>query len=177
VKLARLLSPVAAAGSSFSVLDDSGRTVLKGRVGRDLGRWNGGFPHVYPIDFSGVRGAGTYSIAVSGAVQARSPAFRVGDPSGLYAGLAGNEVRFLRGQRDGPDVDRSILGRQPTHLADRSALVYRTPRYRGDQLVGRLHPAGGSADVLGGWMDAGDTLKYAETGSFADALLLYAIRD
>jgi len=27
------------------------------------------------------------------------------------------EVRFLRGQRDGPDVDRSILGRQPTHLA------------------------------------------------------------
>jgi endoglucanase len=175
-KNARLLSPVAAPGARFEVLDQSGDKVMAARVGRDRGRWSSSFGHVYEIDFSRLRRPGTYSIAIAGSVRARSPSFRIERSSDLYGPLARSEVRFLRAQRDGRDVDAAILDRRPSHLADRSASVYATPRYRRDRLVGGLRRVGGAVDVSGGWMDAGDTLKYAETASFTEAMLLYALR-
>jgi len=176
VKHARLLSSVPAAGARFEVLDAGGGKVMEGQVGHDLGRWSGAFPHVYAIDISGVRGPGSYSIEVTGPVQARSPPFRIEASSVLYGPLAANAVRFLGAQRDGPNVDPAILERRPSHLADRRAYIYATPAYRHDRLVRGLRRVGGPIDVSGGWMDAGDTLKYAETASFSEAMLLYALR-
>jgi endoglucanase len=176
VKHARLLSPAPAAHARFEVLDGGGGRVAQGRVGRDLGRWSRSFPHVYAIDFSRVRSPGTYSIEVSGPAQARSPPFRIDASPALFGPLAANAVRFLSAQRDGPDVDPAILDRRPSHLADGRSFIYATPAYRHDRLVGRLRRVGGPIDVSGGWMDAGDTLKYAETASFSEALLLYSLR-
>jgi endoglucanase len=44
-------------------------------------------------------------------------------------------------------------------------------------VVGSLVPLGGPpVDVAGGWSDAGDYLKFVETASFVEDLLLYTIR-
>lgn len=173
-KIARLLSPVADPRARFVVRDAGGAVVLSGRVGRDLGRWSSAFPHVYRIDLSALRAPGRYVVSVSGRGAARSPAFAVGSAAQLYTPLVVNELRFLRAQRDGPNVDPTILRRGPSHLADRAALQYRAPVYRHGLLRGSLHQVGGPIDVSGGWMDAGDTLKFAETASFTETLLATA---
>ena len=162
----------------FRVVNASGATVLTAGVGRDRGAWNGRWRHVYPLDFSGLRTPGSYRIALA-AGGVRSPAFLIGGTS--YSQLAADEVSFLREQRDGPEVDPSLLGRQPSHLADAHALAYRTPAYHNDVLSsasgGGLSAIPGPAiDVSGGWSDAGDYLKFVETASFVEDMLLYTIR-
>jgi hypothetical protein len=174
-KIARLLSPVAVARAPFRVLDGAGSTVMRGRTGPDLGRWSRRFGHVYRLDLSGLRTAGSYTVEVTGAHPAHSPPFRVGAASDLYSPLLADVVRFVASRRDGPDVDRAILGRRPSHLTDAAALTYATPVYRGTRLLGPPRRIGGPVDVSGGWMDAGDTLKFAGTSSFTELMILTAL--
>ena len=106
----------------------------------------------------------------------RSDPFVLGDA--VYSSLAARELGFLRAQRDGSEVDSSLLARRPAHLADASASVYKTPAYRNETLLGGLTPLGGPpVDVAGGWSDAGDYLKFVETASFVENMLLYTIRE
>ena len=96
----------------------------------------------------------------------------------MYAPLARNALRFYLAQRDGADVDPSVLDRQPSHLTDAHATAYLPPTYSGYHLVGGLTPVGGpSVNVEGGWFDAGDYLKFVQTASYTDAVLLMAARD
>jgi hypothetical protein len=113
----------------------------------------------------------------SGRAVARSAPFRIADRSGLYATAIDNGVRFLRAQRDGPDVDPSVMDRRPSHLLDEHATVYAPPRYRGLTLASKLRAIGGPVDVSGGWFDAGDYLKFFETASFTETMLLVSLRD
>lgn len=166
-KLARLMTSAPARGASFEVTDAAGAVVLRGRAGADLGRWNRAFAHVYRLDLSALTAPGSYTLRVG---RSRA-ALTVAGAAALYQPLVARELAFLRAQRDGPNVDGSILGRGPSHLADAAALEYRTPVYRRGRLVGGLHRVGGPVDVAGGWMDAGDTLKFAETASFTEVLL------
>ena len=163
-----------AAPRAVAVLRDaSGRIVERAPLGRDRGRWSRAFPHVYEVRLPPAA-PGTYTVAVGAAA---SSAFRVAAARELFGPPATAELRFLRGQRDGADVDSSILGRRPSHLTDAHATVYSAPRFSGTRLAGRLRRIGGPVDVSGGWMDAGDTLKYAETASFTEVALLVALRD
>jgi endoglucanase len=176
-KTATAMAQAPLRGRAFRVLDSRGRAVLKGVAGRDRGGWNRRWRHTYPLDFSAVNAPGVYTIAlVAGGHEIRSSPFGVGVAD--YATLAAREVSFLREQRDGPEVDHSLLGRMPSHLEDAHALIYETPRYRGDVLSGGLRPAGGGpVNVAGGWADAGDYVKFVETASFAEDLLLYTLRE
>jgi endoglucanase len=152
-----------------------GATVLAGSAGRDRGAWSSRWRHAYPLDFSALRKPGSYTIVLTEPGEVRSPTFVVGGTP--YSRLAANEVSFLREQRDGPEVDPSLLGRQPSHLADARALAYRTPAYRNDVLLGSLIPLSNTpVDVSGGWSDAGDYLKFVETASFVEDVLLYTVR-
>jgi endoglucanase len=153
--------------------------VFRSRSARDLGRWNRRYQAVYLLDFSGLRAPGRYRISVAGAVAASSPEFSVAAPARLYGRLVRNGVRYFRSERDGPDVDRSVLRRRPANLTDRRAWVYRAPRYdSNDNLLGRFHRTGGPVNAEGGWFDAaGGYEKFAYTSSFADGLLLLAARD
>lgn len=176
---ALLLSSGPLPGARFAVLAADGSVVRRGAAGRSLGRWSARFPVVEALDLGRLPGPATDRVVVTrgGATLAVSPPFQVAAPAALYAPLVGNAVRFLRAQRDGPDVDPTLLGRRPAHLLDAHATLFATPRYRGDVLAGALAPAGGTIDASGGWFDAGDYLKLFETASFTDVLLLAALRD
>ena len=111
--------------------------------------------------------------------RAVSPTFTIGDGSQLYRQLVDNAVQYFTSERDGPDVDSAVLGRQPANLTDENAYVYADPAYdSNDNLLGTLKKIGGPVDVSGGWFDAGGGYeKFAFTASYADALMLIAARD
>jgi len=177
-KRAVVMSRVAAGGMPWRVADIQGDTVLTGRLGTALPAWNANFPYEYDISLAGLTGTGTYRVLVGSSVYAASPLFRVATGHTLYAPLARNALRFYLAQRDGAGVDPSVLDRQPSHLTDASANAYLPPDYRFGRLQGGLKPVGGPpVDAEGGWFDAGDYLKFVETASYADAVLLMAARD
>jgi endoglucanase len=173
---ARVLSRRRETGAPFTVADGAGRVVARGRVGRDLGPWSARFPHVARLTLPAL-GAGDYVVRVAGREPAVSAPVHAGDPPALARPVIADALRFFATQHDGDDVAGAELTRGPTHLADRGARQYAVPRYRGDRLVGGLHAVGGPVDVSGGWFDAGDDIKFLETASFADAMLLWTARD
>src|SRR4051794_35587651 len=65
-KEAFLLSAEPQAGASFSVLDATGTVALSAPVGQDLGAWSPAYGHVYKLDFSAVKTAGSYHVQVDG---------------------------------------------------------------------------------------------------------------
>ena len=57
-------------------------------------------------------------------------------------------------------------------------MTYCTPRVDGDGVFAcDLKPLGRTIDASGGWWDAGDYLKFVQTTSYTDALLLAGVRD
>jgi len=174
-KRAYLMSATPAAGATFTVRNAAGRTLASGRVGGDLGAWSSGFPHVYPIDVQ-VRAAGTYTIAADGAT---SPAFVVASGRRVYGQALRNALSFYQDERDGPEFIRSPLRTAPAHLNDEHAMTYLTPAVdpSTDGFDGDLTPLGKRIDAAGGWWDAGDYLKFVETTSYTDAMLLAGVRD
>jgi endoglucanase len=171
-----VLAPAPVDGTPYTVNDSHGRAVLKGKISGDLGAWNPTYGHVYRIDFTALRTPGTYTLRAAGAA---SPRFRVGDTEDLFNPLVRDAVSFFAVQRDGADVDRSLLDRKPSHLADRAATVYEPPVFTGeggDEIAAPLKAIGGPVDVEGGWFDAGDFVKFTHTTAYSLASLLYVQR-
>jgi endoglucanase len=156
---------------SFTVAGPRGRIVLRGTATGPQ-RWSA-HRLVYTLDLSGVRVAGRYTVRFAGA---RSPPLRVAGAATLYQPLSANAISFLQSQHDGREVLPGPMRRVPAHLRDGSAAVYAQPAYRGEQLLGRLTPTGTRVDAAGGWFDAGDYLKFVETASFTDSVLLFTLR-
>jgi endoglucanase len=178
-KVAFAMLPAKVSQVSFTVSGGHG-VVFRGTSGDDVGSWNAAYPAVYQLDFTGLTRPGSYRVAVSaGGASAVSPRFAVASGRALYHQLVLNGVRYFTSERDGADVVRSVLHREPANLTDRQALVYRDPVYdSNDNLLGTFHAIGGPVDVSGGWFDAGGGYeKFAYTGSYADGLLLLAARD
>jgi endoglucanase len=163
------------ANADFAVLDAHGHKVYSGTVGHDnRGPWNTTYHGVYPITFSAVTAPGTYHIVVSGGAAGSSPAFTVADAKSLYTKAIVDGVSFFQVQRDGPDIVRGALNRKPAHLNDASASVYAIPNFEDESDVitdAKLTKIGGPVNVLGGWFDAGDYLKFTHTTAYGDLLL------
>jgi hypothetical protein len=102
------MASVPAPGARFTVADDEGRTVAAGRVGPDLGPWSRRYRHVYPVDFTRMRRAGTFMLTIGGPAPARA-LVSVGSGAALYAAPIRNALAFYRVQRDGPAIVRSAL--------------------------------------------------------------------
>jgi endoglucanase len=176
IKQAILMATGSENGASFDVVDVStGKTVYSAPIGAGQGKWNSAFPNTYLLDFSSITTTGSYSIRVKGPIAANSPTFRIDTAKNLYSGLLPNALFFYLAQRDGPDVDPRVLERQPSHLTDEHAYIYDIPIYKHGVLQG-LTRIGGPIDVSGGWFDAGDYLKFVETASYTDAIMLFAVR-
>jgi hypothetical protein len=153
--------------------------VYQGTSTENVGSWNSAYQAVYRLSFSGVNSPGVYQVKVTSPAAASSPAFVIGDGAQLYRQLVDNAVQYFTSERDGPDVDPSVLDRQPANLTDEKASIYADPAYdSNDNLLGTLKKIGGPVDVAGGWFDAGGGYeKFAYTVSYADALMLIAARD
>jgi endoglucanase len=177
-----LMSPSAlAAGATYQVSDGSCTTLLTAPVGADLGNWNTGFPHVYDIDVSSVGCNGNYTVQVSDGSISAGAVIQVGSGPGLYGPLLSNALFFYKAQRDGANVDSTVLNRQPSHLKDETATIYAAPSYATDGSDVLQSPlsavGGGTVDVSGGWFDAGDYLKFVQTASYVVAVMLVSVRD
>ena len=174
-KQALLMSRVPMTGQAYAVAPVAGgQPALRGRVGPSRGAWSSGWPYVYALGFGGLRSTGRYVVRAGGATSAP---FQIGGADSLYDRLVGAAASFFAAQRDGPDVIPGALHRQPSHLLDRHAAVYRVPAYSGTTLAGPLVPTGQQLDVSGGWFDAGDYLKFVETSSFDLVELEWALRE
>jgi endoglucanase len=150
----------------------------QGTSSLDVGSWNSAYQAVYQLSFSGLSVPGVYQVKVTSPAAAVSPAFVIGTGAQLYGQLVDNAVQYFTSERDGPDVDPSVLGRQPANLTDENAYIYADPKYdSNDNLLGTLKKIGGPIDVSGGWFDAGGGYeKFAYTTSYTDALMLIAAR-
>jgi endoglucanase len=178
-KVAYLMLGTKTPGLTFSVVNRVGHTVLRGRAGSTAGWWSSTYPAVYPLDLTGVHAVGTYRVVVPGA-SATSPWFRIASKTSLLAPRVADIAAFFQAQRDGADVVAGPLHRKPSHLNDAKAYVYAWPTYESpdsDAIVGaKLDKVAGPVDVEGGWFDAGDFIKFAQTTAYADSLLLIAQR-
>ncbi len=177
-KVAFAMLPTKVAAVRFEVITPYG-VAYRGTSTDDLGSWNSGYRAVYQLSFSGVDTPGRYEVKLLSPASAASPAFIIGDGAQLYRQLVDNSVRYFTSERDGPDVDPSVMGRQSANLTDEKAYVYADPKYdSNDNLLGSFRKIGGPVDVSGGWFDAGGGYeKFAYTASYADALMLIAARD
>jgi len=176
-KLAFAMLARPAGSVSFEVIGSHG-VVYRGRSADDVGRWNANYQAVYQLNFSALHRPGSYRVELQGSA-AQSPPFRIAPSAALYHQLVLNAVRYYTSERDGGDVVSSVLDRQPANLTDRSAYVYKDPRYDdNDNLLGTLTRIGGPVNVSGGWFDAGGGYeKFGYTASYADGLMLIAARD
>jgi endoglucanase len=176
VMVARPVSSV-----TFKIIGPGGVVVFRGRSSDDVGRWNSSFHAVYRLNFSALAQQGSYRIRIRAAAEtATSPRFRIASSSALYHQLVLNAVRYYTSERDGADVEHSVLDREPANLTDRRAYVYATPDYDNNtgNLDAKLRRIAGPVNVSGGWFDAGGGYeKFAYTASYADGLMLVAARD
>ena len=161
-------------GAAFTVTDRrTGRRILSGRLARSRGAFNRHWRFVYQVDLTGLRRPGTYVLRSAGAT---SPQITVASGAAPYRPLTRDLLTFFQQQRDGPDVIPGPLNRQPSHLLDERASVYATPTYQGTTLTSALTPTGTQLNASGGWFDAGDYLKFVETASFDDVMMLFTLR-
>ncbi len=156
---------------AFTVSSAGGRVLARGRATGPV-RWNARYV-VYTLALRGMRAQGRYTVRFAGA---RSSSLRVASAAALYGPLSAGALSFFAAQRDGPEQLPGSLHRVPSHLRDSSAAVYSPPSYDGTTLLGGLTPTGAHIDASGGWFDAGDYLKFVETASFSDSVLLFALR-
>ena len=176
-KRAYLMSTDPETGATFAVKSGS-TTVFSASIGPDLGKWSKTFTHVYPLDFDSLASAGMYTIHVSGPIGASSPAFKIADRSSLYTAAISNSLSFYQNERDGANYIPSALRTAPAHLNDANAMTYLTPKANtSGAFSGDLTPLGVRIDASGGWWDAGDYLKFVQTTSYTDAVLLVGVRD
>jgi endoglucanase len=155
-KRAIVLSAATRAGAPFTVADASGRIVLRGRLAAASGSarpWR----KAAVADLTAVRTPGSYLVRAGGLRAARR---WVVTAAGAAARRPVRQMlRFFAVNSDGREPSPA---HGPSHLNDATV--------RGGPLAGRR------IDLTGGWMDAGDTLKFTQTTSFAAAALLLSAR-
>jgi endoglucanase len=157
------------------VVNSSGKTVDTLKLGGSLGAWNGRYPYVYKVTFSGVTAPGLYTLRFGGSA---SPKFQVGAATSLYATDLANSLYFYENEQDGPSFVRTPLRTAPAHLNDEKAAIYKTPVVDSNGLFkGDLSRIGTTTiDASGGWWDAGDYLKFVETTSYVVTMMLDGIK-
>src|SRR3954451_10103587 len=152
-KLAVVASGRDLVGKSFRVLDDAGRAVLSGKLTRASGS-RAPWKRAAVADLSAVAAPGSYRVAVG---RLRSRPWVVDDdaPSGAIAAM----LQFFAANSDGNEPS-------PVH----------SPSHLNDAVVASGPYAGQHFDLAGGWMDAGDMVKFTSTTGHSAALLQAAAR-
>lgn len=152
-KIAIVATTKSLTGKRFRVVDATGHVVETGKLARAPGTatpWK----HAAQADLSAITAPGAYVVAVG---RLRSRPWVVADdaPQAAIAAM----LQFFAANSDGNEPS-PLHG--PSHLND--ALVASGPY------------AGQHFDLTGGWMDAGDMIKFTQTTGLAATLLQAAAR-
>ncbi|HEX2587678.1 MAG TPA: glycoside hydrolase family 9 protein, partial [Gaiellales bacterium] len=176
-KQAFVMASAALSGATYAVSNGT-TNVATGSLGSSVGSWSTAYPDVYSIDFSNVTANGTYHITVSGPVSVASPTFTINTGPTVYGGALKNALSFFQNERDGSKFIASPIRTAAGHLTDQNAMTYTTPSANSSgRFSGDLSSLGVHIDASGGWWDAGDYLKFLETTSYTDGVLLSGVRD
>lgn len=154
-KTAVLGSAQGAVGDPFSVVDAEGAEVLTG-VLEEVDGTPAPWGHAALADFTAVTEPGTYRL-VAGDVT--SPVVTVEDDP--YPALLTSLLPVYDANADGREPSSY---HQPSHLHDARSRI-RNGSHRGERI-----------DMTGGWMDAGDQLKFTVTIAYAATMLQLAAR-
>ena len=151
-KRAVVLSSRRLGGRSFTVTSASGRVVLRGRLRRARGSarpWR----YAAVADLSAVRRSGSYRVRVAGRTSPR--AWVVTGAGTASSSLIAAVLGFFAVESDGAEPS-------PAHA----------PSHSNDAVIAGV----GRVDLTGGWMDAGDTLKFTGTTAYGVVAMLLAAR-
>ncbi|WAC71456.1 glycoside hydrolase family 9 protein [Roseateles sp. SL47] len=148
----------------FAVVDQQGRTVLKGPLSASA-TWSLAERTVKLADLSALRQPGTYQLQVSG--MGRSAPFVVGDS--VYTPLTAAAIRAFYFNRAGIDITPALGGvyaRAAGH-PDTRVLIHASA-------VGPQRREGEATSSPKGWYDAGDYNKYIVNSGISTYTLLAA---
>jgi len=148
-KVAVIVSDRNLRGGRFRVRDSDGRTVFTGPI-QQLHGLHRPWKHAFKVNFSSLKQPGRYRVVAAG-VESRPWVVKPGGSAAVILRL----LNFLETNRDGNETAR-LHG--PSHLND-----------------ARL-PGGGTVDLTGGWMDAGDMIHFTQTTALVSAELEAAAR-
>ena len=152
-KVAVVATAKPTAGKRFRVLDSVGATVLSGKLTRAPGKatpWK----RATLADLSAVTAPGTYRV-VAGKLRSRPWVVADDAASGAIAAM----VQFFAANNDGNEPS-------PVHR----------PAHLNDAQIASGPYAGQHFDLTGGWMDAGDMVKFTQTIGHSAAMLQAAAR-
>jgi hypothetical protein len=165
-KVAVVMSDTNLQGKMWSLSNATG-TVATGTFGGDaIGQSKfTALNYNYEVDFSSVKTLGDFTLTVPGAVDA---AIAIKDNP--YGQIANEMLRLLKVRRSGT---ADTLDHEISHLGDARAPYY---RIKGNIEDGQWEadPTGKQADMLGGWYDAGDYIKFTLTIAQTANVLLEA---
>ncbi len=137
---------------SFELVDAiTNKTVFKSNKVTNTGKWYQ-FLSTYRLNFTDYNRRGVYYIKVG---KFKSPTFRIQD--GIYNGLADYLLKYIRQQRCGYNP----FYKDSCHTHDGFILYH--PEKENERI-----------DVVGGWHDASDYLRYVTTSATTTFHLLFA---
>jgi hypothetical protein len=157
-------------GTSWKIFNDSNQTVLSGTLGKSV---CGISPHTpkpfnYEIIFSGLTVEGNYRLKIDNK-DIKPAAFRVAKAP--YSFIIPDIIRFLRAARSGTS---DTLFHEASHLGDGKAILYRPKDAKPETGLWEKVPGNRTVDMLGGWYDAGDYIKFTLTIASTTYFLLRA---
>ncbi len=164
-----ILSDESLDGISWTIQNNSSETVLQGRFDKSI---NGISEHTpmafnYEIEFSSLKTEGIYKIVIGS-----SKEFSIEIKNNPTDFLVSEMIRFLKKQRSGvPVAPENQIG----HTGDVKCRVYikhSTANTSWDTTATECY-----VDMLGGWYDAGDYLKFTQTVAYTTYFLLRAYEE
>jgi hypothetical protein len=155
-------------GTSWQVATAAGKEVISGKIGqRYCGRGDHtAQPFNYKVDLSGITRVGSYVFKLG---RIREIQFSVRERP--YKQLVTDMLRFFRTARSGT---AEALLHPPSHLGDAKVLIHYPLNGLTQSGLWQPSSSGETVDMLGGWYDAADYIKFTLTNALATYLLLKA---
>lgn len=150
-------------GTTWAITNKNGKSVLDGTFSTNTRGLNNYSPKAYNYEviFNTISQAGDYTFKLA---DGNSIEFNISDDP--YSKYAASVIRYLKQQRSGsteaidhPNMCHAEDANRPLHIKDVAA----------DKWV--IDPKGRTADLKGGWYDAGDYIKFTLTTAYTSYLL------
>ncbi|MBX9852023.1 MAG: glycoside hydrolase family 9 protein [Cytophagaceae bacterium] len=148
----------------WRIKDKNAAVVLSGTVPKSIASAGIHTPKFFnhEIDFSSLSKEGIYTFEID-----NTDTFNIKIAKQPYAEYTDDILRYLRSQRCGTD---QCVDHKPCHSGDKTCSIHR--RKDNDNKSWSFDPANKSVNMLGGWHDAGDYIKFTLTTAYTTYFVL-----